>query len=208
MSVDKLVDSAQLDADLTSVANAIRTKGGTSASLAFPADFVSAIAAIPSGGASQEDAILDGSISGMYSNHNITYLREQALRACGQITGVCFPAITSAGAEALESMSALLVADLGQLGNIPQRFFQSSAKLATIILRKTTICTNSHTNIFQGTKYANGGAGGDIYVPSNLISSYQSSTNWATQNSWGTITWKAIEGSQYENYYADGTPVS
>lgn len=38
------------DTDLTSVADAIRTKGGTSASLAFPADFVSAIAAIPSGG--------------------------------------------------------------------------------------------------------------------------------------------------------------
>lgn len=50
MSMDKLVDSTQLDADLTSVANAIRTKGGTSASLAFPADFVSAIAAIPTGG--------------------------------------------------------------------------------------------------------------------------------------------------------------
>lgn len=49
MAVDKLVDSSQLDSDLTSVANAIRTKGGTSASLAFPADFVSAIAAIPTG---------------------------------------------------------------------------------------------------------------------------------------------------------------
>lgn len=52
MAVDKLVDSTQLDADLTSVANAIRTKGGTSASLAFPADFVSAIGAIPTGGGS------------------------------------------------------------------------------------------------------------------------------------------------------------
>lgn len=50
MALDKLVDSTQLDADLTSVANAIRTKGGTSASLAFPAGFVSAIAAIPTGG--------------------------------------------------------------------------------------------------------------------------------------------------------------
>ena len=50
MSVDKLVDSTQLDADLTSVANAIRTKGGTSASLAFPADFISAINAISGGG--------------------------------------------------------------------------------------------------------------------------------------------------------------
>ena len=50
MSVDKLVDSTQLDADLTSVANAIRTKGGTSASLAFPTGFVSAIQAISGGG--------------------------------------------------------------------------------------------------------------------------------------------------------------
>lgn len=55
MSVDKLVDSTLLDADLTSVANAIRTKGGTSAQLAFPADFVSAIAAI-TGGTIYEDS--------------------------------------------------------------------------------------------------------------------------------------------------------
>ena len=50
MAVDKLVDSTQLDADLTSVANAIRTKGGTSAQLAFPAEFVSAIGDIETGG--------------------------------------------------------------------------------------------------------------------------------------------------------------
>ena len=49
MALDKLVDSSQLDADLTSVANAIRTKGGTSAQLAFPEDFVSAVQAIPTG---------------------------------------------------------------------------------------------------------------------------------------------------------------
>lgn len=50
MAADKLVDSTQLDTDLTSVANAIRTKGGTSAALAFPAEFVSAIEAIETGG--------------------------------------------------------------------------------------------------------------------------------------------------------------
>ena len=51
MAVDKLVDSAQLNADLTSVADAIRIKGGTSAQLTFPTGFVSAIDAIPTGGA-------------------------------------------------------------------------------------------------------------------------------------------------------------
>ena len=50
MAVDKLVDSTQLDSDLTSVANAIRTKGGTSAQLAFPAGFVQAIGDIQTGG--------------------------------------------------------------------------------------------------------------------------------------------------------------
>lgn len=49
MAVDKLVDSTQLDADLTSIANAIRTKGGTSAPLAFPSEFVSAVNAISTG---------------------------------------------------------------------------------------------------------------------------------------------------------------
>ncbi len=50
MSVNKLVDSTQLDSDLTSVANAIRAKSGGSSQLAFPAGFVSEIQAIPSGG--------------------------------------------------------------------------------------------------------------------------------------------------------------
>ena len=49
MAIDKAVDSTQLDSDLTSVANAIRTKGGTSAQLAFPAGFVSAVQNIPTG---------------------------------------------------------------------------------------------------------------------------------------------------------------
>jgi len=38
------------DSDLTAVASAIRTKGGTVASLTFPSGFVSAIDAIPIGG--------------------------------------------------------------------------------------------------------------------------------------------------------------
>ena len=38
------------DTDLTSVANAIRAKGGTSGQLSFPAGFNTAIANIPSGG--------------------------------------------------------------------------------------------------------------------------------------------------------------
>ena len=50
MAYDKVIDSSRLDSDLTSVADAIRSKGGTSEALAFPAGFVSAIEAIEAGG--------------------------------------------------------------------------------------------------------------------------------------------------------------
>lgn len=50
MAYDKVVDSAALDAGLAQIAQAIREKGGTSASLAFPDAMAAAIAAIESGG--------------------------------------------------------------------------------------------------------------------------------------------------------------
>lgn len=49
MAIDKAVDSAVLDANLTSIADAIRAKAGTSDKLAFPAGFADAIAAIVTG---------------------------------------------------------------------------------------------------------------------------------------------------------------
>lgn len=64
MAVDKLVDSSQLNSDLTSVANAIRTKGGTSASLAFPSGFVTAIGNISTGGSSP---LVSGTFTGSTS---------------------------------------------------------------------------------------------------------------------------------------------
>lgn len=45
------------DTDLTAVANAIRTKGGTNATLTFPSGFVSAINAISTGGGGTSSGI-------------------------------------------------------------------------------------------------------------------------------------------------------
>lgn len=49
MAYDKVVDSAALDSKLTQVADAIRTKGNTSADLQFPSGFISAIQSIQTG---------------------------------------------------------------------------------------------------------------------------------------------------------------
>ena len=50
MAYDKVVDSAVLDADLKTVADSIRAKGGTSAQLSFPDGMAAAVAAIQTGG--------------------------------------------------------------------------------------------------------------------------------------------------------------
>lgn len=57
MALDKAVDSAVLDAAMSSVADAIRAKGGTTESLTWPDGFKAAIAGIEtgSGGVSLSD---------------------------------------------------------------------------------------------------------------------------------------------------------
>lgn len=50
MAFDKVVDSAALDAEMTSVANAIRAKTGNTDTLAWPGGFLTAIAGITGGG--------------------------------------------------------------------------------------------------------------------------------------------------------------
>lgn len=79
MALDKLVDSTQLDADLTTVANAIRTKGGTSAQLSFPSGMAAAIADLPSGGITPS-----GSIS---ITENGTYDVEEYAEAVVDVSG-------------------------------------------------------------------------------------------------------------------------
>lgn len=77
----------------------------------------------------------------------------------------------------------------------------SMTSLGALILRSTTISTLSNTSYLPGSVST-------IYVPSSTISTYQSEANWSTLYSGGSITFVAIEGSAYENYYADGTAIS
>lgn len=85
------------------------------------------------------------------------------------------------------------------LYRLEQNCFQNCSALKTLVLRKTSDVVGLHNvNAFSGTPFASGGSGGTIYVPSALLSSYPTATNWSTMNGYGTITWKAIEGSIYE----------
>ena len=67
MAFDKIIDSAVLNADLTTIANAIREKCGTSGSLSFPDGFVSAVTSIvtAAGGSGGNDSGSGSTDSGL-----------------------------------------------------------------------------------------------------------------------------------------------
>lgn len=240
MAVDKLVDSTQLDTDLTAVADAIRTKGGTSAQLTFPGGFVDAIDAIETGGGgwtaegiaagiepngdvvvvgtSIRDYAFAGSAITSLSAPNATSIGKSFVSGCSNLKIVKIPSITKIPDSGFNDCQRLRIIvaplastiqyapfqsvgyairnttppiiDLPSVTNLPAYAFQKcSAK--TYIFRQTTLVTLAHTNAFSTTPTDK-----TIYVPSNLLSDYQSATNWSSLTG---LTFAALEGSPYEN---------
>ena len=136
---------------------------------------------------------------------------NQFFRGATAMTLCVFPKLVATGNDMFWNCSNLEIADFGALSSnlgFEAYTFENASKLTTLILRPNHVVKLNNVNAFNGTPYRNGGTGGEIYVPSAQIENYKSATNWSTVDGYGTITWKAIEGSQYENYYADGSEVT
>lgn len=236
MAVDKLVDSTQLDADLTSIANAIRTKGGTSAQLAFPQGFVDAVEAIETGGdyTAADFALTSKPVGEVVSDANavarlfgrteITKLYLPNWTGTGntasffekmpKLAYAIFPAQTRLYNAALSNCSNLIGVDLfaGYLGST---VFGSCLKLKYIVIRKDAVSPLSHINSFNNTPFASGKAGGILYVPADLVASYEATTNWSTILGYSTNQIKSIESTATDpdapvdltTHYIDGTPI-
>lgn len=140
-------------------------------------------------------------------------------RGWGSGSGVetlVLPSIISFPGGPIESFTLLKVLDIG--ANITDFGYAagwSSYSLQSTVLEDVVIRASAVPSLL-GTVFLSGRLATDatkgqsgklsnykIYVPQNLISSYQSATNWSAYSTFFT----AIEGSEYEHYYADGTPV-
>lgn len=145
-----------------------------------------------------------------------TTVYGDSFRDCSNLITAVFPAVTSTTNTVVRFCSKLEKVDFYAPTQVTAAAFDSDAKLDTIIIRKDdAVCTLANVNAFKNTPFASGGTGGTIYIPKALYDhledgtslDYLANANWATVNGYGTITWAKIEGSQYENYYADGTPI-
>ena len=119
------------DTDLTAVANAIRQKGGTTASLTYPNGFVSAISAIPTGGGGggYEDEIIQRSISGTYINNTADLIGTGAFNGCSSLEGVNFGSCLKISANAFLNCPSLKTASFARCKNILQNAFSGCRSL-------------------------------------------------------------------------------
>lgn len=125
-----------------------------------------------------------------------------------QLVTASFPnmTLTSNLGSAFGSTSAdnachlLEFCDIGSTAGINGNAFANCYALETLVLRKTaSVCTLGSVSAFLNTPmrgYNN--LTGKVYVPSALIESYKTATNWATLYNAGTVEFVAIEGSEYE----------
>lgn len=139
MALDKVIDSAQLDADLTAVADAIRTKGGTTGELEFPSGFVSAVEGIQAGGGGDDVArsILDGSITEFTDNELLT-LRRQAFYYCKNLKKATLRSVTTSGISSFQDCTGLESVDMPKLTKINMRMFNNCTALKNADFRSVT----------------------------------------------------------------------
>lgn len=117
--------------------------------------------------------MIDGTVTEITASDGATKVRDYAFYGCSSLTTADFPAATSVGTNA----------------------FCLCSKLTALILRNTAgVCTLSSTSALNFTLIKSGT--GHIYVPSALVDSYKSATNWST---YGT-QFRALE-----DYTVDGT---
>ena len=108
--------------------------------------------------------------------------------------GTVFGSATSANA-----CQELTTLDLGLVSTLTTSSLANCYKLQTVILRKTSLVTLQSASAFTNTPLSGyNGLSGTIYVPSNLVNSYKTASNWVSLYNNGACTFAAIEGSQYE----------
>ena len=160
---------------------------------------------------------------------NVTAIRQWAFGYCTELKKVCSMSGTWFGANAFNSCTKLEYVigindmyDNSLIGCTKLKAIdiwagtgfragntcKNDTVLNVIVIRKPNVYTLNNINNLANMPFADGKAGGTLYVPNDLISSYQGATNWSTILGYANNSIQAIEGSTYESHWADGTEIT
>ena len=131
MAYDKVIDSAKLDADLTTVADAIRIKTGKTDKLTLE-QMPTEIESIQTGGGgvNQLDEFMDGTITDI--NSKVTNVIAYALRESKALITVNLPNCTTIGTYAFYNCNGLKVFNAPNLSSIGSNAFTNCKSLLEI----------------------------------------------------------------------------
>lgn len=118
----------------------------------------------------------------------------QTFYGCNSLEYLKLPSLKSVATQSIRNCKKIAVVDLPVCTSIGNLAFDSDSALKCIILRSSTMCTLASSAALNGTLIASGT--GYVYVPRNLIASYQAATQWSTYPN----QFRALE-----DYTIDGT---
>ena len=124
----------------------------------------------------------------------VTSVGQYAFSGCTSLEEIILPRLTGAQIPSnfftSDNANALKLMDFGKINALYGGNYKDKLMFKYFILRKTSgVCSMPSASDWSGTENFN------CYVPSNLISSYQSATNWSSKQ----INWIALEGSRFES---------
>lgn len=188
------------DTQLTAIANAIRLKRDIITEMEVD-DMPLQISLIDTGGGTETlDDLIDRSITSIASNTatsigtyafygcaNLTTVNfaiatsigEFAFGSCGLVSGI-FQNVTSIGSNAFRASADLEYLKFSKATTIGQYAFRNCSKFKTLIIETDSVCALPYTSAFNLTPFDSDGTGGTLYVPRDLIASYQIASNWST----------------------------
>lgn len=117
-----------------------------------------------------------------------------SFQGCTALTEFVLPKAHAGYSYTFADCTSLDIVDLGGDGGVIGTGTFRGCTLSALVLRSSTMVTLSNTNAFQNAGIETGT--GYIYVPRNLISTYEAATNWSNFSN----QFRAIE-----DYTNDGT---
>lgn len=175
------------------------TENGTYTPPDGVAGFSPVVVNVASGVGSDFVDLLNGSITTI-ANDRVTKVKQYACYGCNSLVSVDLPKVTSIGLYAFyscvnlvtvkmaslltvnnyafQSCSDLATADFASATKINNAAFQACGSLTALILRANSVCSLVAATVFNNTPIKSGT--GYIYVPSSLVSKYQTASNWST----------------------------
>lgn len=173
MAEYKIVNSDQLDSDLKSIANKIKSLCGTNTStqLGFPSVFVSNL----NGLQSRIMSMIGRTITSLGSNLlcNATVIAEYAFGFCQNLVVVSIPSnVTAINGSAFYNCTSLQRINIyGSSLTISSTAFRGCTAVTDVYAYSTTPFTIG-ANTFTVSNCT-------IHVPSSALSKYKSATNWS-----------------------------